>query len=463
MSQNQLSDPLSTSEQEQLVRADLQHFVHPASSISALQESGPTVVTGAKGNYIYDVNGRAVLDGTAGLWCVNIGHGRQEMADTLSRTAMQLDYFHTFSGMSNPYSAQLAERLSTLAPAHLPRVYFGSSGSDANDTIVKMVWHYNNILGRPNKKKILSRWQAYHGTSISAASLTGLPIFHQQFDLPLPQVIHLSCPHYWRFGEDGESEEAFVDRLVAEAAAVIEREGADTIAAFIGEPIMGAGGVIVPPASYWPRMQALMREHDILVIADEVITGYGRTGEWFASPSFGIEPDFMTTAKGLTSGIFPMSAVYLTDAIFEVLQEGSRQLGIFAHGYTYSGHPLGCAVALTNLDIMQRENLPANAAQVGTYLHQQLQERIATHPHVGEVRGMGLIAAIQLVDDKTTKAYDYTRKLAVSLANACWERGVGVRPLPALNSVAISPPLTLTKAEVDRMVEVFEEALAVVF
>ncbi|MEZ5476673.1 MAG: aminotransferase [Thiolinea sp.] len=440
--------------------ADLRHYVHPASSIEALQQSGPRMVSQARGNYIYDAQGRAVLDGTAGLWCVNIGHGRQEIADTLARASLQLDYFHSFSGMGNPYTAQLAEKLSTLAPTQLQRVYFGSSGSDANDTILKMVWHYNNILGRPKKKKILSRWQAYHGTSITAASLTGLPVFHKGFDLPLDSIMHLSCPHYWRFGQDGESEAAFVERLLAEAEAVIEREGADTIAAFIGEPIMGAGGVIVPPADYWPRMQDLMRQHDILVIADEVISGYGRTGDWFASPAMNIEADFMATAKGLTSGIFPMSAVFLTDEIFEVLREGSRQFGNFAHGYTYSGHPLGAAVALTNLEIMERENLCDQARVVGAYLHEQLQEKLLPHPHVGEIRGLGMVAAVQLVADKAQKsAFDPQRKIAIAVSDRAWEHGVTLRPLPGIDSIAISPPLTLSMAEVDTLVDALHRAI----
>ncbi|HPE62427.1 MAG TPA: aminotransferase [Thiolinea sp.] len=440
--------------------ADRQHHVHPASSIEAVQQSGPRMINRASGNYIYDADGRAVLDGTAGLWCVNIGHGRQEIADTLAREAMALDYFHNFSGMGNPKTALLAERLTQLAPAQLSRVYFGSSGSDANDTIVKMIWHYNNILGRPQKKKILSRWQAYHGTSISAASLTGLPVFHKWFDLPIPQVLHLSCPHYYRFGQQGESEAAYVDRLVAEAEAVIAREGADTIAAFIGEPIMGAGGVIVPPADYWPRMQALMRQHDILMIADEVICGYGRTGEWFASPGFGIEADFMATAKGLTSGIFPMSAVFLTEAIHEVLREGSRQLGNFAHGYTYSGHPLGAAVALTNLDIMERENLCRQAAETGAYLHRQLQAEILPLTHVGEIRGKGLLAAVQLVSDKDSRqAFDPAAKAALRVSEQLWKLGVTLRPLPGVDSIALSPPLTLTRAEVDRVVGMLKQAI----
>ena len=445
---------LSADQQQAIIDADLQHFVHPASSIDALQTKGPTIVSHAKGNYIYDADGREILDGTAGLWCVNIGHGRQEIADTLSEASLKLDYFHTFTGMSNEPSAMLAKKLASIAPAHLSRVFFGSSGSDANDTIIKMLWHYNNILGRPNKKKLLSRHQAYHGTSLAAASLTGLPSFHKWFDLPIEQVKHLSCPHFYRFGEEGETEDQFVDRMVAEAEAMIEAEGADTIAAFFGEPIMGAGGVIVPPKNYWPRMQALMKKHDILIVADEVISGYGRTGEWFASPELGIEPDFIATAKGLTSGIFPMSAIFLTEAIFEVLREGSRQLGGLSHGYTYSGHPLGCAVALKNLEILERENLLGNAKEVGAYLHQQLHEKVLTHPHVGEIRGKGLVAAVQLIEDKATKtAYSPALKIPAAVCDVCWEQGTVFRPLPSIGALAISPPLTITRAEVDRLVE----------
>ncbi|MGB1255456.1 MAG: aspartate aminotransferase family protein [Thiolinea sp.] len=442
------------------IAADVNHYIHPASSIDAVQLNGPKMVEGASGNYIRDAQGRQVLDGTAGLWCVNIGHGREEIAETMAQAAMELDYFHSFSGMSNPKSAMLAQKLSELSPEHLSRVYFGTSGSDANDTILKMVWHYNNILGRPQKKKILSRWQAYHGTSITAASLTGLPVFHEWFDLPLGPIHHLSSPHYYLQGQDGENEEAFVDRLIAEAEQYIAQEGADTIAAFIGEPIMGAGGVLVPPASYWPRMQELMRKNDILVIADEVITGYGRTGEWFASPGMEIKPDFMATAKGLTSGIFPMSAVFTTDEVFDVLREGSRKLGNFAHGYTYSGHPLGAAIALKNLEIMERENLCEQAANVGEYMHQQLQEQLLPHPNVGEIRGKGLVAAVQLMEDSAAKMpFDLSRKISIAVCEQAWEQGVTLRPLAGVNSIAISPPLTLSKPEVDDMIAMLKRAI----
>ncbi len=445
------------------ITADVNHYIHPASSIDAVQLHGPKMVAGAHGNYISDAQGRQVLDGTAGLWCVNIGHGREEISETLAQAARELDYFHSFSGMSNAKSAMLAQKLSELSPDHLTRVYFGSSGSDANDTILKMVWHYNNILGRPQKKKILSRWQAYHGTSITAASLTGLPAFHEWFDLPLGPIHHLSSPHYYLQAQEGESEAAFVDRLVAEAAQYIEQEGADTIAAFIGEPIMGAGGVIMPPEGYWPKMQALMRDNDILVIADEVISGYGRTGDWFASPAMGIKPDFMATAKGLTSGIFPMSAVFTTEEVFAVLREGSRKLGNFAHGYTYSGHPLGAAVALTNLAIMERENLCAQAAEVGAYLQQQLAERLLPHPNVGEIRGTGMVAAVQLMEDAAAKRpYALSKKIAIAVSEKAWEEGVTLRPLAGVNAIAISPPLTLTKPEVDTMISMLQRAIVAV-
>lgn len=439
--------------------SDLTHILHPASSIAAIAQSGPRIITGGRGLIVRDSTGHEAIDGIAGLWCANVGHGREEIAQAMADAVRTLDYFHTFGGHSNPGQIALAERLVALAPDNLTKVFFGSSGSDANDTILKIVWHVNNLRGRPEKKKIISRWQAYHGTSISTASLTGLKGFHTAFDLPLPGILHADCPHYVRFRQDGESEAGFTARMLANLEALIESEGPETIAAFIGEPIMGAGGVIPPPAGYWQGVEALCRQHDILLIADEVVCGYGRTGAAFGCQTYGFTPDLMATAKGLTAGVFPMSAVFMTENIFETLTYGSETLGNFSHGYTYSGHPVGAAVASTVLQIIEDEGLIENAAKGGAYLHEQLAARLGEHPHIGEIRGKGLLAGIQLMNVDGTFP-DPVKKTAAKVAEACYRRGLIVRPLPSVTSLALSPPLTVGRADIDLILDRFEAGLA---
>lgn len=427
--------------------------LHPASSIDAMLNNGPRRLRSANGVFVEDETGRQLLDGTAGLWCVNVGHGREEIAQTLAEAASTLDYFHTFGGFSNDAQERLGERLTAMAPSNLAHVFFGSSGSDANDTIMKIVWHYNNLIGRSEKKKFISRWGAYHGTSISTASLTGLTGFHRMFDLPIAGVLHTDCPHHYRFAEPGESEAAFVDRLIASLEALIASEGAETIAAFIGEPLMGAGGVVPPPRDYWQRVQEVCRRHDILVVADEVVCGFGRTGRDFGSLHYGIEPDLMATAKGITSGVFPFSAAFLSSEIWSVLHEGSKTLGGFSHGYTYSGHPIGAAVANTVLDIYEREELAANAAHIGAYLMNALKHALSDHPHVGEIRGAGLVCAVQLVADRHDKVFfNPAVKAPAKVSEAAYRRGLIVRPLPSVGALALSPPLTLSRDEADRIV-----------
>ncbi len=447
-----------------MTTSDTLHVLYPASSISAMLQTGPRRMASAKGTRVTDDRGHELIDGTAGLWCVNIGHGREEIAQTLAEASRNLDYFHTFGGFSNAAQEKLGDRLVAMAPGDLNHVFFGSSGSDANDTIVKIVWHYNNLRGRPNKKQIVSRWGSYHGTSISTASLTGLKGFHDQFDLPIARILHTECPHAYRFAKDGEDEQAFSARLVETFKQLIHDQGADSIAAFIGEPVLGAGGVVPPPAGYWAGIEQVCRENEILLIADEVVCGYGRTGSDFGSQTYDIKPDLMATAKGLTSGIFPMSAAFLTDEIWEVLREGSQKLGGFSHGYTYSGHPIGAAVANTVLDIYAREGLAENARKVGAHLMSRLQAELGDHPHVGEIRGVGLLGAVQLVEDKPSrKLFDPARKIPAAVAEAAYAAGLIVRPLPSIGALAFSPPLTLTLAEADeivaRFLPAFEAAL----
>lgn len=437
------------------------HILHPTTSIVDIQKNGPRVIAKGEGVYVEDQHGKKQLDAIAGLWCVNVGYGRKELAEVMAKASEELSYYHTFGGASNIPQIELAEKLISITPTSLTKVFYGCSGSDANDTLVKIAWQYHQLRDKPNKVKIIARQQAYHGTSISGASLTGLPSFHRGFGLPLERVLRVSCPHYWRYAEAGETESDYSERLIREVADLIEKEGADNIAAFIAEPIMAAGGVIPPPKDYFAKLQSLLAEHDILLIADEVVCGYGRLGVQFGSELFDIKPDMMASAKGLTSGYFPLSAAFISDKVWEVMTEGSRQFGSFAHGYTYSGHPVGCAVALANLNVMEKEKLVENAKATGLYLHEQLKQRFESHPHVGEIRGQGLLAGIQLVEDKSSKQlFDVAKKIPAQIAKACMDSGIIVRPLPTIGTIALSPPLTLEKEHVDLIVDGIEHGLS---
>jgi L-2,4-diaminobutyrate transaminase len=442
---------------------DKERVLHPATSIADHLRTGPRIMTEGAGVTLTDIAGRRYLDAVAGLWCVNVGYGRAEIGDAMAEQARRLGYYHTFSSMSNEPQIRLADRLLGLLPGRMSKVFFGNSGSDANDTQVKLVWYYNNLRGRPRKKKIIARLQGYHGSTVAAASLTGLPMFHRAFDLPIANVLHTAAPYHYRQAAPGLSEEAYAAALAAELDALIEREGPDTVAAFIAEPVMGAGGVLVPPRTYFERVQAVLRKHEVLMIADEVICGFGRLGRLFGSDVYGIEPDLMTVAKGLTSGYFPLSGVILSEAVWSVLQAGSPEIGAFAHGFTYSGHPVGAAAAMANLDILLGEDLVGNSARTGSYLHAQLRDRLGAHPLVGEIRGTGLIAGIELVADRSTRApFDPAVKVAQRVAARCLEDGLIVRALPVGHVVALSPPLCITPAEVDRVVEGVDRAVRAV-
>ncbi len=445
---------------EELMKQDVEVILHPASSIVALEANGPDMIVEASGSYVTDAHGRKLLDGVGGLWCVNAGYGRTEIAEAMKQAAEKISYYHTFSNASNPWQVELAERLLEKAPEQMTKVFFGSSGSDANDTIVKIIWHYFALKGQHSKTKMIAREQAYHGTSISTASLTGLGGFHKEFPLPLDFVLRTECPHYYTRALDGETEEQFCDRLIRQVEELILEAGPDNVAAFFAEPIHAAGGVIEPPAGYYPKLKAVLNKYDVLLVADEVVCGYGRLGKWFGSQVLDIEPDLMATAKGLTSGYFPLSAVYLTQAIWDVMKEGSERLGAFSHGYTYSGHPVGAAAALANLDIIEKEGLVERAGEMGDYLHQQLGEALGDHPLVGEIRGRGLIAGIQLVANKDKRELpNAADKWPLKVANACRDKGVIVRPLPSVATLAISPPLVITKDEVDALVAALRSSI----
>jgi len=438
---------------------DRKVHMHPFTSAAEHAEGVPKLMVEGAGIYVRDNGGKEYLDAMAGLWCVNAGYGRDEIVDALSDQARRLPYYHTFLSMTNEPAARLADRLISLAPGHMSKVFFGSSGSDTNDTQVKIVWYYHNVLGKPEKKKIIARRGGYHGSTLAGASLSGLSHMHGAFDLPLDRFIHVEAPHYWRNAPAGLTELEYSDLLASNLEECIVRNGPDTVGAFIAEPIQGAAGVVPPPEGYFRAIVPVLRKYEILFIVDEVICGFGRLGEWWGSDFYGLEPDLMSTAKGLTSGYVPMSACLISDGVWEILREGSSQFGPFAHGYTYSGHPVAAAAALANLEIIEREGLVQNAAKVGAYLQESLRDAFADHPLVGEVRGAGLIAGIELVEDRDTKKpFDPSLAVARRLHELLMEEGLICRAV--FDTLAFSPPLVLANEDVDSIVAMFSRGLA---
>jgi len=392
---------------DQLDTWDRDSFFHPSTHLSdfAKGHTPQRIVTGGAGCHIEDRDGNRLLDAFAGLYCVNVGYGRTEIADAIAAQAHELAYYHAYVGHGTEASITLAKMVMDRAPDHMSKVYFGLGGSDANETNVKIVWYYNNILGRPEKKKIISRWRGYHGSGLMTGSLTGLALFHKQFDLPMPQVLHTVAPDYFRRDDLTQSEAGFVAHCVAELEALIDREGADTIAAFIAEPMLGTGGIVPPPEGYWAAIQPILEKHDILLIADEVVCGFGRLGHAFGSDRYGLKPDLMTIAKGLTSAYAPLSGSIVSDRVWQVLENGTEEHGPFGHGWTYSAHPIGAAAGVANLRLIDQLRLMENAGRVGTYLTDRMQAALAGHPRVGDVRGDGMLCAVEFVADKDARVF----------------------------------------------------------
>ena len=435
---------------------DREAFFHPSTHLAqhARGETPSRIITGGEGVYIEDRDGRKLLDAFAGLYCVNVGYGRQEIADAIAEQARELAYYHAYVGHGTEVSIRLAKMILDRAPDNMSKVYFGLGGSDANETNVKLIWYYNNILGRSEKKKIISRWRGYHGSGLMTGSLTGLELFHKKFDLPLAQVVHTEAPYYFRRPDPAMSEADFTAHCVAELEALIAREGADTIAAFIGEPVLGTGGLVPPPEGYWPAIQAVLKRHDILLIADEVVTGFGRLGSMFGCEHYGIEADFITIAKGLTSAYSPLSGSIVSDRVWKVLEQGTDELGPIGHGWTYSAHPIGAAAGVANLELIDKLGLVTNVQDVGAYFRKSLAEMLADHPLVGEVRGEGLLAAVELVEDKGARRFfDPSAKVGANAVAALLEQGVIARAMPQGDIIGFAPPLCLTRAEADRIVE----------
>lgn len=414
----------------------------------------------AKGVYVYDKEGKQYIEGLAGLWCTSLGYGNQELIEAATEQMNKLSFSHMFGGKTHEVGMELSDRLAAMVPVDNAKIFFGNSGSDANDTHIKMLHYYFNAIGKPEKFKIIARERSYHGVTVAAASLTGLPPNHAHFDLPFDAlgVLRTDAPHYYRGKQGEETEAQFVDRIVGNLEKLILEEGSETIAAFIAEPITGASGVIVPPAGYYEKVQALLNKHDILFWADEVITGFGRTGNAFGCDTMGIEqPAMMTFAKQLSSAYVPISASVIKGDMYEAMIEPSAQVGVFGHGYTYTGHPVSAAVSLKTLEIYQRDNIFDHAANVGEYMQSQLA-KFKDHPLVGEVRGKGLIAAVEMVANKETGQGFEGGAVGGFAMNACQNHGLIVRAV-AGSSIAFCPPLIITKEQVDEMLGAFAKAL----
>jgi 4-aminobutyrate--pyruvate transaminase len=436
---------------------DIASTIHPYTNLKVHESEGPLVITEGDGVFVRDEDGKMYLEGLAGLWNASLGFSERRLAEAAYRQMLKLPFYHTFAHKSIDIGIELAEKLLNLAPVPMSKVFFVNSGSEANDTVVKLVWYYNNAAGRPRKKKIISRTKAYHGVTVASASLTGLPNNHRDFDLPIANILHVECPHYYRFGLPGETEEAFAGRMADLLEQRILSEDPETVAAMIAEPIMGAGGVLLPPATYFDKIQAVLKKYDILFIADEVICGFGRTGEMWGSTTYGLEPDMITSAKGLSSGYLPIGAVMVSEAIYQALVKQSEKIGVFSHGFTYSGHPVTSAVSLETLRIYEQDDILSHVRRIAPRMQAGLR-RFADHPLVGDVRGIGLIGAVELVADKSTKAsFKPTEAVGPFLVKRGHHHGVILRALG--DSIAFCPPLIINEAEIDLMFERFALAL----
>ena len=441
---------------EELKRLDKAHHWHPFTDTKALhQEGGARVITRAEGCYLYDGDGNKMLDGMAGLWCVNVGYGRQELAEAAYRQMLELPYYNTFFKTATPPAIELSAKIASLMGENFNHIFYSNSGSEANDTVLRMVRHYWNLKGKPNKKTIISRWNAYHGSTVAGASLGGMKAMHKQADLPIPGITHVMQPHWFDNAEPGESREDFGMRAAHAIEQRILELGPDNVAAFIGEPVQGAGGVVIPPSTYWPEVQRICEKYDLLLIADEVICGFGRTGSWFGHQTLGFTPDLVPMAKGMSSGYLPISALAVSDKVAQVLFEKG---GEFYHGYTYSGHPAACAVALKNIEIMEREHLVEKVRdETGPYLAEALAT-LRDHPLVGETRTLGLLGAVEICKNKETRqrfadvgkvgtiCRDHIMKLN-AIARACGD------------TMVVSPPFIIEKSQIDDLVTALRAAL----
>jgi 4-aminobutyrate---pyruvate transaminase len=432
---------------------DIANVLHPYTDLEAHQQIGPVVMSRGKGVRVWDESGKEYIESVAGLWCAALGFDNERLVQAATNQMRKLPFYHAFTAKSHEPMIDLAEMLIARAPVPMSKVFFANSGSEANDSAIKMVWYLNNALGRPLKKKIIGRVKGYHGITIGSASLTGLAANHRSFDVPLPGFLHTMTPHFYHGALPGESEDDFATRCANELEKLILDEGPETVAAMWAEPIMGAGGVILPPRGYFPKIQAVLRKYDVLLVADEVICGFWRTGAYWGSQTFDIAPDIVVCAKALSSSFLPISAVMVNDVVFQALAKESHEIGTFGHGFTYSGHPVPAAVAIETLKLYDELEIGAHVGSVGPYMQAELRRRFADHPLVGEIRGCGLIAAVELVADKAShKNFDPKSKVGPRLTRMCEENGVIVRVVTN-DSLCLSPPLVIAKEEISEMLD----------
>lgn len=440
-----------------LSRRDANVVLHPYSNAVANEADGPLVITRGEGIHVWDEIGEQYIEGMGGLWCVSLGFGNERLAQAAARQIRELSFYHSFNQKSHGPQIELAERLLAMAPVAMSRVFFTNSGSEANDSAIKLIWYYNNARGRPEKKKIIGRIKGYHGVTVAAASVTGTPVNHAAFDLPLPDFVHTDCPHYYRFADDGESEKAFATRMADNLDALIVNEGPETVAAFFAEPVMGAGGIILPPETYFEKIQAVLRKHDVLLVADEVICGFGRTGNMWGCETYAIRPDILTMAKALSSGYIPIAAVMISDEIYRDIAAETERQGVLGHGFTYSGHPVACAVALETLAIYDEIDLVGHVRQVSPRMQAGIR-RFADHPLSGEVTGIGMLSVVELVANKETREpFDPARKVGPYLLQRAQAHGLIIRALG--DRIGFSPPLVITTDEINDMYARFARAL----
>jgi len=447
---------------DQLSQWDRENFFHPSTHLAqfARGDLASRIVTGGDGVHIVDRDGNRLLDAFAGLYCVNVGYGRQEIAEAIAKQAKELAYYHSYVGHGTEASITLSKMIIDRAPKNMSKVYYGLSGSDANETNIKLVWYYNNVLGRPEKKKIISRWRGYHGSGLMTGSLTGLDLFHKKFDLPLSQVTHTEAPYYFRRADRSLSEEDFSAYCAEKLEEMIRNEGPETIAAFIGEPVLGTGGLVPPPAGYWAAIQTVLKKYDILLIADEVVTGFGRLGSMFGSDHYGIEADIITSAKGLTSAYAPLSASIVSEKVWAVLERGTDEFGAIGHGWTYSAHPICAAAGVANLQLIDSMGLVSNAAKTGAYLKKSMTDALGDHPNVGDIRGEGLMLAVELLEDRDGyKFFDPKLTMGAKISSALLKRGVIARAMPQGDILGFAPPLCLTSEEADIITGAMAEAV----
>ena len=440
-----------------IAEKDVDSVLHPYTNLKRHPEVGPLVITRGQGVKVFDESGKDYIEGLAGLWCTSLGWGEERLVEAAARQMRQLPFYHLFSHKTHDVGVELCARLLEMAPVPMSKVFLAGSGSEANDTAIKLIHYRSNALGLPNKKKIIARDKAYHGVTVATASLTGLVNNQRSFDLPIPGVLRAGCPHHYRFAKENESEEDFSTRLAEELEALILAEGPETVAAFFAEPVMGAGGVIVPPAGYFPKIQAVLDRHDVLLVVDEVICGFGRTGNMFGTETFGIRPDMMTLAKGLSSGYAPISALMVNERVYAPVAEESGRIGVFGHGYTYGGHPVSAAVAVETLNIYAERDILSHVRRVGPMLQDGLRA-FRDHPLVGEVRGVGLIGALELVADKRSRGpFPPELTVGAKVVAKAQDKGVILRAMG--DAVAFAPPLVITEAEITELLWRFGAAL----